>query len=154
MHPRFSGASQITDAVIGAAIEVHRHFGPGLLESVYEWALGVELTDRGLRGVKQKIIRISYKGRTREELLRCDLLVEDCLLLEIKAMKEIEPIHEAQLLSYMRLLDIPLGIILNFHAPTMGKGIRRLILKASTEQEDLHVPEILRIHTEDAEIAE
>jgi GxxExxY protein len=124
------------------------------LESVYEWALGVELADRGLRCAKQKIIRVSYKGRTREELLRCDLLVADCLLLEIKALKEIEPIHEAQLLSYMRLLDVPLGMILNFHAPTMGKGIRRLILKASAEEEDLHETNIPRTHTEDAEIAE
>jgi len=110
MHPLYEQAQRLSEIAVDSAITVHRHFGPGLLESVYDWALGVELADRGLRCERQKIVRITYKGQSRNELLRCDHLVENCLLLEIKGVKEIESAHEAQLLSYMRLLDVPLGL--------------------------------------------
>lgn len=136
MHPLYEQAQRLSKVTVDSAITVHRHFGPGLLESIYDWALGVELADRGLCCEKQKVIRISYKGRSRTELLRCDHLVENCLLLEIKGVKEIEAAHEAQLLSYMRLLDVPLGLILNFHARTMHKGIRRLILSNASDPTD------------------
>jgi len=107
MHPLFSKASALTERIIAAAIEVHRDKGPGLIESLYEWCLLKELGLRGLGCVSQKSIVIEYKGFTREEPLRFDLLVEDCVLVEAKAMETILPIHKAQLLSYMRLLDVP-----------------------------------------------
>jgi GxxExxY protein len=128
MHPLFSRASNLTGTIIAAAIEVHRHFGPGLLESVYEWALIRELELRGLTVGAQKLVAIEYKGAVREEPLRFDLLVEGCVLVELKAVESVLPIHKAKLLSYMKLLGIPLGLLLNFHELRMTDGISRLIL--------------------------
>jgi len=87
MHPLFSKASELTEAVIGAAIEVHRNKGPGLIESIYEWCLLKELELRGLVCTSQKLVVIEYKGFQREEPLRCDVLVEECLLVETKALQ-------------------------------------------------------------------
>src|SRR3954453_11500617 len=109
MHPLFEKASGLTEKIIASAIELHRDKGPGLIESIYEWCLSKELELRGIAFVTQRLVVIEYKGFTREEPLRCDLLVEACLLVEVKAVKEILPIHKAQLLSYMKLLNIPLG---------------------------------------------
>lgn len=128
MHPLFPKASALTEAIIAAAIDVHRDKGPGLIESIYEWCLIKELGLRGLRCVSQKSIVIEYKGFTREEPLRFDLLVEDCLLVEAKAVEKILPIHKAQLLSYMRLLDVPIGLPINFHELKVTEGVSRLIL--------------------------
>jgi len=128
MHPLFERASGLTEPIIGAAIEVHRDKGPGLIESIYEWCLTKELGLRGLNCVSQKTVLIEYKGFTREEPLRFDLLVEDCVLVEAKAVEKILPIHKAQLLSYMKLLNIPLGLLINFHELKVTDGISRLIL--------------------------
>jgi GxxExxY protein len=128
MHPLFSKASALTETVIAAAIEVHRNKGPGLIESIYEWCLLKELGLRGFRCVSQNFVVIEYKGFTREEPLRFDLLVEDCLLVEAKAVDEILPIHKAQLLSYMNLLDGPVGLLINFHEMKVTEGVSRLIL--------------------------
>jgi GxxExxY protein len=128
MHPLFQKASGLTESVIAAAIEVHRDKGPGLIESIYEWCLTKELGLRGLGCVNQKLVVVSYKGFTREEPLRFDILVEDCVLVEIKAVEQILPVHKAQLLSYMKLLDVPLGLIINFHESKATDGISRLIL--------------------------
>src|SRR3954465_2915653 len=100
MHPLFVKASGLTELIIAAAIEVHRDKGPGLIESIYEWCLTKELELRHFSCVTQRIVVVEYKGFTREEPLRCDLLVEGCVLVEVKAVKEILPIHKAQLLSY------------------------------------------------------
>src|SRR3979409_2006079 len=102
MHPLFQKASALTETIIAAAIEVHRDKGPGLIESIYEWCLLKELGLRGLECVNQKSVVMESKGFTREEPLRFDLLVEDCVLVEAKAVEKILPIHKAQLLSYMR----------------------------------------------------
>ena len=115
MHPLFQKATGLTETVIAAAIEVHRDKGPGLIESIYEWCLLRELELRGLTCASQKSVLIQYKGATREEPLRFDVLVEGCLLLEVKAVEKIAPIHKAQLLSYLKLLDVPLGLLINFH---------------------------------------
>src|SRR6266536_1255324 len=115
MHPLFLKASALTETVIAAAIEVHRDKGPGLIESVYEWCLVTELGLHSLACVSQKSVVIEYKGFTREEPLRFDVLVEDCLLVEAKAAEKIMPIHKAQLLSYMKVLDVPVGLLINFH---------------------------------------
>src|SRR3974377_1305492 len=110
MHPLFHRASGLTESIIGAAIEVHRDKGPGLVESIYEWCLTKELGVRSLNGVSQQTVRVEYKGFTREEPLRFDVLVEGCVLVEVKAVEKILPIHKGQLLSYMKLLDVPLGL--------------------------------------------
>lgn len=128
MHPLFSQASKHTEHIIGAAIEVHRDKGPGLVESIYEWCLMRELELRKLSAVNQKAVQISYKGFVKEELLRFDVLVEGCVLVEAKAVDHILPIHKAQLLSYMKLLNVPVGLLINFNAPKPTDGISRLIL--------------------------
>ena len=128
MHPLFEKASELTESVIAAAIEVHRDKGPGLIESIYEWCLTKEFELRGLRCVSQKIVVITYKRFSREEPLRFDMLVEDCVLVEVKAVEKILPIHKAQLLSYMKLLDIPIGLLINFHQMKLVDGVHRLIL--------------------------
>ncbi len=115
MHPLFQKATGLTETIIGAAIEVHRDKGPGLMESIYEWCLLKELGLRQLACTSQKSVVIEYKGFTREEPLRFDVLVEGCVLVEAKAVEKILPIHKAQLLSYMKLLDVPLGLLINFH---------------------------------------
>lgn len=128
MHPLFEKAPGLTQSLIAAAIEVHRDKGPGLVESIYEWCISRELELRGLSFLSQHVVVVEYKGFTREEPLRCDLLVEGCVLLEIKAVKEVLPIHKAQLLSYMKLLNIPLGLLINFHEMKLVDGVHRLIL--------------------------
>jgi GxxExxY protein len=133
MHPLFQRASGLTETIIGAAIEVHRHKGPGLIESIYEWCLIQELNLRGLTCVNQKCALVEYKGFKREEPLRFDILVEGCVLVEVKALEKVLPVHKAQLLSYMKLLDVPLGLLLNFHEVKLTDGISRLILPGANE---------------------
>jgi len=107
---------------------VHRDKGSGLIESIYEWCLTKEFELRGLTCVNQKLVMIEYKGFTREEPLRFDMLVEGCVVVEAKAVEKILPIHKAQLLSYMKLLNIPLGLLINFHEMKLTDGVHRLIL--------------------------
>ena len=133
MHPLFSQASGITHDVIGAAIEVHKDKGPGLLESIYEWCLTKELQLRGHQVQDQDYVVIHYKQFSKEEPLRFDLLVDKCLFVEAKAVEQVHPIHKAQLLSYMKLLDIPLGLVINFHELKLTDGISRLILPGANE---------------------
>ena len=131
MHPLFNKASGLTETIIAACIEVHRENGPGLIESIYEWCLAKELELRGMACVSQKNVVVAYKGFTREEPLRFDLLVEDCVLLEAKAVEKLLPLHKAQLLSYMKLLNVPIGLLVNFHEMKVTDGISRLILPAA-----------------------
>ena len=128
MHPLFTKASGLTEQIIGAAIEVHRDKGPGLIESIYEWCLTVELDLRGLNWTSQKMVPVTYKGRTREEPLRFDILIEGCVLVEAKAVETILPIHKAKLLSYMKLLNVPVGLLINFHEMKLVDGVHRIIL--------------------------
>src|SRR5881396_1594677 len=128
MHPLFEKASGLTEGIIAGAIEVHRDKGPGLIESIYEWCLMKELELRRLSCECQRSIRIEYKGFTRDEPLRCDMLVEGCVLVEAKSVEKILPIHKAQLLSYMKLLNVPLGLLINFHEMKVTDGISRLVL--------------------------
>jgi GxxExxY protein len=119
--------NKTTETVIGAAIEVHRHLGPGLLESTYEACLAYELTERGLKFERQKVLPVKY----REILLDCgyriDLLVEDLVIVELKAVERLEAIREAQLLSYLKLSGVPIGLLLNFNVIELRRGIRRLV---------------------------
>jgi GxxExxY protein len=128
MHPLFSKASLLTESIIGAAIEVHKSMGPGLLESIYEWCLIRELELRGFACCSQKTVSIRYKQFTREEPLRFDILIEDCVLVEVKACETVIPIHKATLLTYMKLLDVPIGLIINFHELKLVDGVSHLIL--------------------------
>jgi GxxExxY protein len=128
VHPLYEKASQLTETIIAAAIEVHRDKGPGLLESIYEWCLIQELGLRGLSCVSQKLVVVRYKQFAREEPLRFDVLVESCVLVDVKAAEKVHPIHKAQAISYMKLLDVPLGLVINFHEVRVTDGIARLIL--------------------------
>lgn len=128
MHPLFPRASKLTEFIIGAAIEVHRDKGPGLIESIYEWCLMREFELRHLAATNQKLVRIDYKGFTKDESLRFDVLVEDCVLVEAKSVEKILPIHKAQLLSYMKLMNIPLGLLINFNVGKLTDGVSRFIL--------------------------
>ena len=111
--------------VIGCAIEVHRTLGPGLMESVYEACLCHELALAGLRFERQRRVPVVYKDARLDLDFRADVVVEDALLLEIKAVRDILPLHEAQLLTYLRLTGIKLGLLLNFNVPVLKDGMRR-----------------------------
>jgi GxxExxY protein len=131
MHPLFPKANGLTEKIIAGAIEVHRDKGPGLIESIYEWYLLKEMGLRDLECVCQKIVLIEYEGFTKEEPLRFDMLIESCVLVEAKAVEKILPIHKAQLLSYMKLLNVPIGLLINFHEMRVTDGISRLILSGA-----------------------
>ena len=133
MHWLFSRASGMTHDVIGAAIEVHKDKGPGLLESIYEWCLTKELELRDHASANQQQVTVQYKQFQREYPLRFDLLVDQCLFVEVKASDSVHPIHKAQLLSYMKLMDIPLGLIINFNVLKLTEGVSRLILPGANE---------------------
>ena len=128
MHPLFQKADHLSRGVIGAAIEVHRIMGPGLLESIYQKCLLRELELRGIPAIKQQFVQIEYKDLIFTEELRFDVLVDGCLLVELKAVQEMHPIFKAQLLSYMKLLNLPLGLLMNFHEIRLADGISRMIL--------------------------
>lgn len=133
MHPLLPKASKLTESIIGAAIEVHRDKGPGLIESIYEKCMMREMSLRNMAFISQQLVKIEYKGITFEEPLRFDLLVENCLLLELKCVQEVLPIHKAQLLSYMKLLNVPIGLIFNFHEMKLTDGIGRMILPGANQ---------------------
>lgn len=128
MHPLYEKADKLTHEVIGAAIEVHRDKGPGLIESIYEKCLMRELELRAVTAVNQQIVPIEYKGVIFDEPLRFDVLTEECLLLELKAVEKILPIHKAKLLTYMKLMDIPIGLVINFNELILKNGVFRMIL--------------------------
>ena len=133
MHALYSKASGLTHEIIAAAIEVHKDKGPGLLESIYEWCLIKELELRGLAVRNQKSVIIRYKGFEKEEPLKFGVLVEECVQVEIKAVETVHPIHKAQLLSYMKLLDVPLGLLINFNVLKLTDGVSRLILPGANQ---------------------
>jgi GxxExxY protein len=121
-----ASVDQLAHAVIGAAIEVHRLLGPGYLESVYEEALGIELGERAIPFERQVPFAVTYKGRP-VGLGRLDLLVADVLVVELKAVEALLPVHRAQVLSYLRATNLPLGLLLNFKAPTLRDGLERIV---------------------------
>lgn len=122
--------NDLTGAIIGAAIEVHRVLGPGLLESAYEECLCRELTLRGLRFRRQCPLPLEYKGMKLDKGYKLDLLVEEFCVVEVKSVDAIHPIYEAQTLTYMRLGEWKIGLILNFNVEVLKNGgIRRMVLK-------------------------
>ena len=121
--------NEITQEVIAAAIEVHRNLGPGLLESGYEACLAYELRDRGLAVEQQKPLPIFYRDVAVEVGYRLDLLVEDAVVVELKSVEKLEPIHQAQLLSYLKLSGYKVGLLINFNVKLLKSGITRLVNK-------------------------
>jgi len=119
---------RIAAAIVDAAYRVHATLGPGLLESVYEACLCHELTQRGMPFKKQLNVPIAYDGVTLDTGLRLDLLVGDCIIVEIKAVEKMNPLYEAQLLTYLKLTKLRLGLLINFNVPVIRNGIKRLIL--------------------------
>jgi GxxExxY protein len=118
--------NELSFAVIGAALEVHRTLGPGFLEAVYEEALCVELQLRGITYARQAGVTLSYKGRPIGEG-RVDLLVGGALIVELKAVEALVPVHIAQVLSYLRATDHRLGLLINFNVPSLKQGIKRVV---------------------------
>lgn len=119
---------ELTGQIIGAAIEVHRHLGPGLLESVYEACLAYELAQAGLQVARQKELPVVYKGLRFDQGYRLDLLVEDTVVVELKTVERFTDVHEAQLLSYLKLSGCRVGLLMNFNVKMMKDGIKRYVL--------------------------
>ena len=120
--------SEVSGTVIGAAIEVHRILGPGLLESAYEECLCRELELRNVRFERQKPLPLKYKGTEIDCGYRLDIIVSGEVVVELKACSSLEPIHEAQLLTYLRLTGIKIGLLINFNVPVLRQGIKRLMI--------------------------
>jgi GxxExxY protein len=118
---------EISDAVIGACIEIHQHLGPGLLESAYEECLCHELSARGIPFERQKPLPVTYKSVRLDCGYRIDLIVAEKLIVELKAVEELLPIHEAQLLTYLKLSNLPFGLLVNFHVPVLKHGLKRIV---------------------------
>jgi len=131
MHPKFQRADELSRRVIGAAIEVHRLKGPGLIESIYEKCLMRELFLQNIPAMQQLVVPVEYKGFTFDEPLKLDVFVDGCLIVELKAVTDVLPIHKAQLLSYMKLMDVPLGLLINFHEMRLVDGVHRLVLRGA-----------------------
>ncbi len=121
-------ANKLSNEIINAAIEVHKSLGPGLLESAYETCLCHELSLRNIPFDRQYPVPVTYKGVNLDAGYRLDILVDDLVIVEIKAIKKLEPIHEAQLLTYLRLTNKWLGLLINFNVPILKQGIKRKVL--------------------------
>ena len=120
-------SDELSNLIIGAAIEVHKCLGPGLLESAYEECLCRELSLQGISFERQKNLPVRYKGVDLDCGYRLDVVVENLVILELKAVERLDPIHEAQLLTYLKLSDLWLGLIINFNVPILKDGIRRIV---------------------------
>ena len=117
----------ITGAIVDASMQIHRGLGPGLLESVYEAVLARALERRGLHVARQPIVRFEYDGMVFEEGLRVDLLVESRVVVEVKSVARLAPVHGKQLLTYLRLMHVPVGLLVNFGAATLREGLHRVV---------------------------
>jgi len=120
--------NRITETIIGAAIDVHRALGPGMLESSYDACLAFELLERGFRVERQKLLPLVYRGHTLDVGYRLDLLVEELVVVEVKAIQRLEPVHSAQVLSYLRLSECKVGLLINFNAKWLTpNSIQRIV---------------------------
>ncbi len=117
---------ELTRIALDCGYKLHREIGPGLLETVYEVLLAEFLSERGLRIERQKIVPIVFRGKLLDEAFRVDLLVEDRLVIELKSTERHAPVHAKQVLTYLRLMDLPLGLLMNFGAPSFKEGVKRL----------------------------
>ncbi|HHJ49859.1 MAG TPA: GxxExxY protein [Phaeodactylibacter sp.] len=127
---RFSnntGIEEIVKAIVNAAYDIHTRLGPGLFESVYEEILSVELEKLGLHVVRQKILPLTWEGRTLEKAFKADLVVNDKVIIEVKAVESLAPVHFKQLLTYLRVTDMRIGLLINFDQATLKGNIRRVV---------------------------
>ena len=120
--------NELSTEIIGAAIEVHKQLGPGLIESAYETCLAQEMSLRGIAFERQKPLPLTYKGTKLDCGYRLDFLVEGLVVVELKAVKKFEPVHKAQMLTYLKLTSCKLGLLLNFHTILLKTGIKRVVL--------------------------
>ncbi|HNN07007.1 MAG TPA: GxxExxY protein [Leptospiraceae bacterium] len=118
---------ELTDSVIGCCIEIHRTLGPGLLESVYEEVLSFELKEKGISFTRQQIVPVEYRGRVLEAGFRADIIVNDKIILEIKSVEKILPLHSKQLLTYLKLTQKRIGLLINFNVNLLKDGIKRIV---------------------------
>ena len=118
----------LSKEVLDSAFYVHTQLGPGLLESVYEQCLYIKLIEKGLKVEKQKTLPVYFEDKKIDTGFRTDLIIEDCLIIELKAVERILPIHEAQLHTYLKLSSIPLGLLLNFNTKSLKDGIKRIAI--------------------------
>lgn len=146
-----ASTNELTGKIIGAAIKVHRRLGPGLLESAYEACLAHELQNSGLNLVRQKPVPVIYEGIKLDCGFRADLVVEGRVAVELKAKDELHPVDYAQLLSHLRLLDLRVGLLINFHVAVLKTGITRIVNDYREEEE--HSAEAQRSGAEDAKKA-
>jgi len=119
---------KLTEQIIGAAIEVHKHWGPGLYEEIYEKSMCVELRLRNISFENQLSLPLIYKGERVGNDLRLDFVVQHKVVVELKAVTQLEAIHEAQLLTYMKLTNCRVGLLINFNVPTIKQGLKRMVL--------------------------
>ena len=124
---RLEQLNRISETIIGAAIEVHKFLGPGLLESVYEICLIEELEQRGLTVQQQVRLPLYYKGQLTQKFFVIDLLIENEVILELKAVDRLLPVHEHQLMTYLKLTEMNLGLLINFNVPRLVDGIKRRV---------------------------
>ena len=127
MFVKPSAFDDVTRAILASAIEVHRALGPGLLESIYMQCIEFELASRNLRFVVQKPVPIVYKGMVLNASYRIDLIVEDLVVVDVKSVAALAPVHQAQVLTYLRLTRCPVGLLINFNVPRLMDGVKRLI---------------------------
>lgn len=118
----------LTEKIIGAAIEVHKYWGPGLIESVYEKSLARELELQGVSYERQVDLKLQYKGAEVGDGLRLDLIVEGKVVVELKVVRDFDPTHEAQLLTYMKITGCKVGLLINFNKPTLKEGLKRFVI--------------------------
>lgn len=118
---------KITNEIIGSAIEIHKELGPGLLESAYETCLEYELTHRGFHLERQKILPVKYKKIELDAAYRLDIVVENQIIIELKSVENLLPIHTAQLLSYLKLAELPVGLLINFNVAKLKNGVKRIV---------------------------
>ncbi|MEW6671046.1 MAG: GxxExxY protein [Thermodesulfobacteriota bacterium] len=127
--------NQLSNKIIGSAIEVHKYLGPGLLESTYEECLCCEFSLKGIKFKRQEPLFVEYKGIKLDCSYRLDVIVEDQIIVELKSVNEIEPIHKAQLLTYLKLSGLQLGLLLNFNVALMREGIVRVVRELPEDSE-------------------
>ena len=136
--------NQISEAIIGAAIEVHRALGPGLVEKAYEEALCHELHLRGLRFARQRAVPITYKGTKLSADLWLDVLVEETIIVDLKAKETVVPLDKSKLLTYLRLCDLQIGLIINFHVERLIDGVSRVVNRFADSDTSVDPPDLRR----------
>lgn len=138
---------EITGIIVDAAFKIHVGLGPGLLESVYEVVLERELRGRGLQVERQKAVSFEFDGMHFDDVLRLDLFVESFVVVELKSVEQLAPVHSKQVLTYLRLLKLPVGLLINFGAPTLKEGLHRIVNDYSPSPS---APPRLRVNSPDA----